>query len=320
MRLLNNCPICDSEKLKRLKQYIFREQNIINYLSTLSLQSMSNESLMIKNEFKFYINHCQRCGFIFLNPRFSEEDYKIIFKTEVINKKIDVEQYFVRAIRGYKLISKYFRHKLPYKPKILDYGGASGYLLYPFLKKYDCYLMDYKKYALPKGTRYLGRNTDDLNGKLKFNVIFSIRVLEHVNDPKKVIKDLILNLYENGIIYVQVPLGCLNEWKSLDTPFRHINFFSEESIYNLFKVSGLNIIYLKTAFQISKNAPGWKLDIIGIKTPKNKEKKKIKYISTNQQRKRVFYYIPLIFRKKTLNPQNIKKKFKNILKKLKILN
>jgi hypothetical protein len=180
--------------------------------------------------------------------------------------------------------------------------------------------MDYKKYALPKGIRYLGRNTDDLDGKLKFNIIFSIRVLEHVNDPKKIIKDLILNLNQNGIIYVQVPLGCLNEWKSLGTPFRHINFFSEESIYNLFKVSGLNIIYLKTVFQLSKEAPGWKLDIIGIKTPKNKQKKKIKYKSTIQQIKRVFYYIPLIIRKKTLNPQNIKKKFKNILKKLKILN
>ncbi len=318
MRLVNNCPICDSEKLKRLKQHIFRNQNIINYLSML--QSMSNESLMSKNEFKFYINHCQKCGFIFLNPRFSEEDYKIIFKTEVINKNIDVERYFIRAIRGYKLISKYFKHKLPYKPKILDYGGVSGYLLNPFLKNYDCYLMDYKKYALPKGIRYLGRNTDDLNGKIKFNIIFSIRVLEHVNDPKKVIKDLILNLNQNGIIYVQVPLGCLNEWKSIATPFRHINFFSEESIYNLFKVSDLKIIHLKTAFQLSKEAPGWKLDIIGIKTLKNKEKKKIKYKSTNQQRKRIFYYIPLIFRKKTLNPQNIKKKFKNILKKLKILN
>ncbi|MFX0180467.1 MAG: class I SAM-dependent methyltransferase [Candidatus Hodarchaeota archaeon] len=318
MRLVNNCPICDSEKLKRLKKYNFRDQGTLYYFSML--QSMYSESLMSKNEFNFYINHCQKCGFIFLNPRFSEEDYKIIFKTEDIDKNIIMEQHFTRGIRGYKLISKYFRHNLPYKPKVLDYGGGPGYLLSPFLKNYDCYVMDYKKYALPRGIRYLGRNTDDLNGKLQFNIIFSIRVLEHVNDPKKVIKDLVLNLNHNGIIYVQVPLGCLNEWKSLGTPFRHINFFSEESICNLFKVSGLNIIYLNTAFQLSKEAPGWKLDIIGVKTPKEKEKKKVKYKSTNQQRKRVIYYIPLIFRKKTINPHNIKRKVKNILKKLKILN
>ena len=318
MKLIYNCPICDSQKLKRLKQCTFRIPNLKSEESHHQLGL--NELGKNKNKIDFYINSCQKCGFIFLNPRFSEEDYKVIFKTKEANDSVDgdVAFYFPRAMRGYNLISKYFKFNLNYKPKVLDYGGAWGYLLIPFLKKYDCFLIDYNNYTLPKGIRYLGRNSDNLDKNLRFDVIFSIRVLEHINDPKKVIQDLTVNLNENGIIYIQVPLGCLNEWKSLDTPFRHINFFSEQSLYNLFRLSGLNIIHLKTVYHISKNAPGWKLDIIASKTIEKENQKQIKFISTDQQRKRLFYYMPLLFRKKNFNITNIKNKLRNFLRKLNV--
>lgn len=320
MKLIDTCPICDSKKLKRLKHYIFTNPFLKSEIEDSNHQTGFDERGKKENNIDFYINSCQKCGFIFLNPRFSEEDYAILFKTKEINDSVnqDVAFYFPRAMRGYNLISRYFKFDLDYKPKVLDYGGAWGYLLIPFLKKYDCFLIDYNNYALPKGIRYLGRSSDILDKKVRFDVIFSIRVLEHINEPKKVIKDLVLNLNENGIIYIQVPLGCLNEWKSLDTPLRHINFFSEQSLYNLLRLSGLNVLHLKTVYHVSKNAPGWKLDIIASKAIAKEKQAQIKGLSTDQQRKRLFYYIPLLFRKKNFNITNLKNKLRNILRKLKV--
>ena len=318
MKLIDTCPICDSRKLNRLKHYTF---NIPDLESEEPNHQIGFDELG-KNENKvdFYINSCQKCGFIFQNPRFSEDDYKIIFKTKEINDSVDkdVAFYFPRAMRGYNLISRYFEFDLDYKPKVLDYGGAWGYLSIPFLKEFECFLIDYNNYALPKGISYLGRNSDNLDQNLMFDVMFSIRVFEHINDPKKVIKDLAVNLNENGIIYIQVPLGCLNEWKSLDTPFRHINFFSEQSLYNLLRLSGLSIIHLKTVYHISKNAPGWKLDVIASKAIEKVNQNQIKLLSTDQQRKRLLYYMPLLFRKKNFNITNIKNKLRNFLRKLNV--
>ena len=87
---------------------------------------------------------------------------------------------------------------------------------------------------------------------LKFDIIISTHVFEHLNDPLRTLNSLSKQLEESGMIYIQVPLGCLSEWKNLDIPFRHNNFFSEESLYNLFNKADLDIQYLKTLFRNKK--------------------------------------------------------------------
>lgn len=226
-----------------------------------------------------------------------------------------------RAILNYNFLKGFFDYKLKYTPKVLDYGGSAGYMLIPFIKNFDCYLIDYIEYKLPRGIQYLGRNSNDLKHDIRFDIIFLIRVLEHINDPRNLIEDLIQNLNPNGILYIQVPLGCLKEWKSLDTPFRHINFFSEQSLYNCLRIAGLNIIYLNTVYQKIGGNPGWKIDIIGMKKSQYHKQKKILFKSTNlQQRLKFFYYIPFFVRNKKYKYKIIISKLnrlkKNISKKL----
>ncbi|MFX0035605.1 MAG: class I SAM-dependent methyltransferase [Candidatus Hermodarchaeota archaeon] len=274
-----------------------------------------------KEKISFNINLCKQCGFIFLNPRFSEEDYKKIYKYEEKILSLDssvVENYTKRIEYNYNFIKKFYRNNLKDKPNILDYGGNAGYMLLPFLKEYNCYLIDYFEYELHEGIHYLGRTSADLKDDIKFNIIFSVQVLEHVNNPRNLIEVLGQKLSEDGILYVQVPLGCLKEWKSLDTPLRHINFFSGQSLYNCFRYAGLKIIYLKSFFHYGGKVPSrWMLNIIGTKKNRDQKQPNIKYLSTKQQYVlRYFYFIPYFLLNKKYKLKTIKEDLKKILIKI----
>ena len=312
MKLVDNCPICHSRDLIKLKNYLFKKST---YPESSRVRLIFTEILKNKENCNFYVNFCQKCGFIFLNPRFSEDDYKIIFKTKEMNITADLKEY-QRFSKAYKLINKFYKTNFQNKPKVLDYGGQNGSFLIPYIKNYKCFLIDYYKYKLPKFIQYLGRNSDDLKGNDIFDIIFSIRVLEHVNNPRELITDLVNNLHEDGILYIQVPFGCLNEWRSLYHPVSHINFFSEESLYKCLKLSGLNVIYLKTSFyRTKKRTAGWKIDIVGTKRKKEKDKIISQVSSTKLQQLKLFYYFILLFRKKTIKFSYIKSKIKQITRK-----
>lgn len=279
------------------------------------------EILKNKEKCNFYINLCEQCGFLFLNPRFSEEDYKKIFDygERILSlDSNDIKKHFIRVLYNYNFIKKFFINDLKNKPNILDYGGSAGYMLLFFLKEFNCYVIDYFKYELPEGIHYLGRSSADLKNDPKFDIIFSVQVLEHVNNPRDLIELLGQNLRENGILYVQVPLGCLKEWKSLDTPLRHINFFSKQSLYNCFRYAGLKVIYLKTIFYYNPEGTSrWMLNIIGTKRILDQKRRNIKYLSTKQQYLlRYFYYIPYYLINKKYKIKSIKEDLKKLIIKI----
>jgi SAM-dependent methyltransferase len=259
-----------------------------------------------KRKMDFFVNSCQRCGYIFLNPRFSEEEYQIIFEIEK-NVPIDYEitkRNLTRSLQNYEFLKKFIKINPKHKLCVLDYGGASGYMLLPFLNNFECFLVDYTEYSLPKKIRYLGRNSNDLKQDIKFDIIFMLHVLEHVIDPKKLIKDIGENLKEDGILFIQVPLGCLREWKSLDTPFRHINFFSEQSLFNCVRLAGLEVIYLKNSFQKAHKKTRWIINIICKKISEDHPPNKTKFLSTrNQELLKIFYYIPYFLFNSLYNPR-----------------
>ncbi|MHA2393026.1 MAG: class I SAM-dependent methyltransferase [Promethearchaeota archaeon] len=300
MNFDNQCPICKSTEVIKKKIYFFDIPEIlVNFIENVK-----------RKRIKFSINYCKKCGNLFLHPRFTEEEYNIIFSNKDkpylpfnISKELTLRSYL-----NHKFLKQFFNYNSDLMPKILDYGGAGGYMLIPFLKKFDCYLIDYTKYDLPENIQYLGRNLNNVIDKYKFEIIMALRVLEHVNDPLNLIKDFTRVISEYGIIYVQVPLGCLREWKSLDTPFRHINFFSEQSLYNLFRIAGLNIIHLKTKYYQFGGNPGWKIDIIGIKSKDHQKLKEIRFYSTTQQQDlKYIYYIPYIIKNRKFKVKDIKK-------------
>jgi len=300
MKFDNQCPICKSTQIITKKRYFFElPKNLVN-----AIEKIKNKRI------NFLVNYCKKCDNLFLYPRFTEKEYSIKFsdKSKPYFPLTLPKPLLLRSYANYLFLKQFFNYNSSFIPKILDYGGSAGYMLIPFLKKFDCYLIDYFKYDLPKGIKYLGRNLNEADCKIKFDVIMALRVLEHVNNPLDLIKEFMQVIDEKGIIYIQVPLGCLWEWKSLDTPFRHINYFSEQSLFNLFRIAGLDIIYLKTQYYQYGGNPGWKIDIIGKRSRSKYKHKNVKYFTTEQQQTlKYVYFIPYFIKNKKFKFKDIKK-------------
>lgn len=260
---------------------------------------------ILKNEdtATFYISICRSCGFIFTNPRFSKEDMQIKYKT--INDFGIVKKYLrqnppsnldKRANRIYDYISRYHKIRSGIRPKILDYGGANGYNLIPFVKSFSCYILDFERWELSNDIKYLGQNLEDLTNTSDFDVILVLHTLEHEIEPVHLITDLSYRLKEGGLLYVEVPLGCFKEWQFLSEPLTHINFFSEQSLFKCLELAGLSVADLSTSYQWVTHGKMLCLNILGIKK-KIIENKISKYLTTEEQINRAEYYIRYLFNK-----------------------
>ncbi len=256
---------------------------------------------------------CTSCGFIFTNPRFRVEELAIKYNT--INELGSVKCRFnknpatnldTRAHRIHYLITNLLERDNN-SLRILDYGGASGYNLIPFVNEINsCYVLDYEKWDLPNGIEYLGKDLKDLKSVPHFDVILLCHTLEHFLNPAQMIDKLINHLAESGLLYVEVPLGAFREWKHYSEPLTHVNFFSEESLFNCCSSVNLGIIHILTAYQWVTHGNMWCVNLVGKKGGSKKSSIPV-YRTTRQQMDDCYYYLPLL-----------KKKFWRLLKKMKI--
>lgn len=320
MKKIEYCLICNSKKIRSLKTYLFKfpGDDIGNHLKDyvyIRLWILFKKILKDKGKKKFNLMICERCGFIFINPRFSEKEIIVKYNSfkNLISRKENIKKrppfnLDNRANRNYNLVNKFFNPKSLSKPKILDYGGSWGYILHPFMKNFQCFIIDYRKWVLPPGIKYLGKDISNLEERYKFDIILLLHTLEHIAHPKKFIYDLYRYLKDDGIIYVEVPLGCFKEWKSLKEPLTHLNFFSEESLFKLFKLCGLNVLYLNTSYQWVSTKKKWCVNIIGTRR-KHGYSKNIKNVqSTKAQMSKIYYYFPDF-----LNPRKFLKTIRNLI-------
>lgn len=284
MLIVEKCPICECDRLHDIKKYQFALPETKEYDDLIDDVSFRYERLWIlfekiwkdQSPAEFNVNLCDSCGLIFTNPRFTAEEITIKYKTvgELDSAKKRTEKKPAlkvdeRAKRIYSLLNNSQINGAK-SLNILDYGGAKGYNLIPFVEAgHSCYLVDYVKYDYPEKVNYLGRDLDDLKDDQLFDVILFCHTLEHTTDPKSIVKDLTSHLTEGGCIYVEVPLGCFTEWKRLKEPLTHVNFFSEESLFKCLRSADLDIVYLSTAHQWVTQSEFWCLNIVGSKQKGN---------------------------------------------------
>ncbi len=306
---LTQCPICGSDTLKILvkRKFFFPGEETKENLADLKyvrLWILFEKILKDRRPVAFDSTLCTSCGFIFTNPRFAGEEMAIKYNT--INELSSVKKRFdkhpptnldARAQRIHSLITGLLereRERESNSLRILDYGGASGYNLIPFIERENsCYILDYEKWDLPKGIEYLGRNLADLKSDVLFDVILLCHTLEHVPDPVQMVGELINHLAESGLLYVEVPLGAFREYRHYSEPLTHVNFFSEESLFNCCSSANLGIIHISTRYQWLIHGNEWCVNII-CKKAKSKSLATPGYLTTHQQMNSLYYYLPLI--------------------------
>ena len=101
--------------------------------------------------------------------------------------------------------------------------------------------------------KYVITNTNPLSNNQKFNqkfnTIFLLDVLEHLNEPEKMLID-ILNTYTN-VKYIVVTVPARNEiFSNYDTKVGHIKRYDLNDIETLAGKTGMKVVYKTYIFHI----------------------------------------------------------------------
>lgn len=227
-----NCPLCGSDKYSLfIKTYDRFDPN--------------------KKEI-FKIVRCDRCGFVYLNPRpMGHEIYKY-YKREDYDPFVSSGDSTSFRSQVYKLIRKINLNlkaarisKISKPGNLLDVGCATGEFLFT-MKKRGWNVVGVEPdekargYAQDSGITVFP-NIGDVSNNEKFDIVTFWHVLEHVYDFYKTMDYVSKFIKEGGFLIVAVPnIDSIDfkiydkNWVALDSP-RHLYHFSPVTIRNLLR-------------------------------------------------------------------------------------
>lgn len=230
----NNCPVCKSRVSDNSVLFILEKDHI-----------------------DFEIVRCRDCRHVYtsfksaveLQSYYDEKDYEVKDTRKTIFHKIQEHEY-LQVIRRIKDTIVHFA------PSLLDFGSGKG--LFMSFAHSRGFRVKGVETSLPRA-RY-ARQIFDLeistenyvNGTIfntRFDVITVFHVLEHLQNPKELLHNLIEgNLVKDGVAIIEVPnFGSWQSqwsgkyWLHLDVP-RHFNHFTPEILRKITAELNLKII------------------------------------------------------------------------------
>ncbi|EQD49882.1 Methyltransferase type 11 domain protein, partial [mine drainage metagenome] len=240
---IEKCPNCESEHRKQL----FLADDIETHFPG-----------------NFPIYRCNKCKFVYLGTipcgdeilKYYPQDYgayniQFNIMTKIYSKVV--------GLFLFKGKSTYF--DIPIlecdgKAVMLDIGSGAGHLSLMYLKKgWKINGVDFSSYAVDKTNKLLGgnyiRQGDAANPDFPartFDLIVASQVLEHLENPKKVLENWKNLLKDRGTLIIAVPnfdsLGrkvFKSKWYGgLSVP-RHFNHFTAKTITNMITGQGLSV-------------------------------------------------------------------------------
>jgi hypothetical protein len=316
MKYVDSCPCCGSKALVGKKRYKFLKPKLnlendygklINDIILERLYILFYCILLNLDEFDCYLTECKDCLFYFTNPRMDEDDIQKKYAEISLHsfgkeryKKYPATNLDSRAQRIHSLLSSIGFNPAGDK-SILDMGGAWGYNLLPFKGRANLYVIDFESWELTPGIEYLGQALKDLPEQQRFDCIMYLHTLEHVIDPFDSLQELASRLNEEGIVYVEVPLGVFREMNVLKEPITHINFFCEKSLNNLFERCNLHVLHCSTNYQWVTASRQWCVNIVGGRSPA--QSRNIRPMPEWLQRLNPYYYAMLALNKMLVTSQ-----------------
>jgi len=257
-----NCPICFSENnsqvYEKLSHGITSDSNFVNEeisnLICTDCGHVFNESGARYKTTSFYTESYRLMD---LSP---ESEFKFYSGTDSI------------SYSNWRLSSLIENFSIKSSGKILDIGCGKGNFLQRFSEKFPNWslygieaslnALKFAKEKLPSAKFYEGLFNQDPFGE-KFDLIVSLGVLEHLENPTTFLQLAITCLKEDGIFFFDIPNFKLNPADLF--VFDHLNHFTKETLENLMHKNNLEIL------QIIENFDRVPLFIICKKTTKQKE-------------------------------------------------
>ena len=232
------CPICGNANLKekfKVKDH-FLTQEIFSIkicdLCDLSITSPIPENLESYYSSENYISHTN-------------------------TSKTTINKIYL-SVRSYTLKTKYNLIKTlsqSHSHSILDFGcGTGSFLNYFKSKNWETYGVESAEKARKEAQKTMENtiySTLKEIPKKKFAVVTLWHVLEHLQNPEKILKDFLPYLENNGIILLALPNKNSYDahrykpfWAAYDVP-RHLWHFSPHAIVKLMNKAGYKLIMKK---------------------------------------------------------------------------
>ena len=266
----------------KIKEEDIRPQNLLNYNREVlfyedierfhkkfnsSLHQVNKciacNSSSIYDEFQkdgFTFQKCEECNTVLVNPRPDELQLKWWYENskhaEHSNKILQDTE--LKRIELYKKRIKKFLKRVPKNiNKILEFGCGNGISLQILQEKNKDFILQgidlnpaSVKSCDEKGINCQLADITDFSKQHKkiYDAIISFEVLEHLVDPKKVLKSIKKTLKKDGIIYMTMPNYIAYDFLEIGEGYRnlfgpgHLNYFNPKSIEILLKQCGFKDI------------------------------------------------------------------------------
>lgn len=234
------CPVCRNSKT----EFFFEAKN-------------THGSIEISEE-KFVILKCFSCGLVFPEIEIGKDFYK----------KYYPKDYYVKSRFLFKIVQKVYQAvcfswlkflitRFAREGKILDFGCGQGVFLANLPETFKKYGVEVNSEAV----KHIKKNLPEIKifenlsffkrKFMKFKLITLFHVLEHLEEPKKILSQLVNLLEEDGFLILSTPnsrsFGLKvsgSFWFHLDTP-RHLAIFNLDNLTKLVKDLGLEIVNIK---------------------------------------------------------------------------
>ena len=247
-----NCPICNSENLKLLKDKI-DNQTIVKFLENYYQKKLPDE---ISNHYKYKILKCNKCSLKFqkfvCDEKLSFLLYEeIIDKDDSYNKKKNLSyKDFQEYIYDMNLISSLYKKKSK-DIKILEFGSGWGF--WSRLAKslnYDIEGIEISESRINFSKDFKINIFKQIDQSKKYDFIYSNQVFEHLTFPNVEFSKLVSVLKKNSYLLIKVPSSFLHEekeiikkyaFKNVLFPLEHINLYNKKVFRFLAKKYDLEI-------------------------------------------------------------------------------
>ena len=201
---------------------------------------------------RYYL--CQTCGFVFQNPgesaaadpAFYEETYRKLYQATEEPTAKDLRQQRLRAEYQLGLMHQ---HGVCRLGRALDIGASSGTLMQTISEAYGGVMIGvepgnaYRKLAEEKGFKlYPSLEQLHANETAKFDLVTLMHVLEHLEDPLTILREIRETLLEkNGFLLVEVP----NFYAHDSYELAHLSCFTEHTLTEMLKLAGYKIMHMR---------------------------------------------------------------------------
>tara|TARA_Y100001934_G_scaffold40121_1_gene47750 strand:- start:434 stop:1267 length:834 start_codon:yes stop_codon:yes gene_type:complete len=197
-----------------------------------------------KDDYQF--RKCRQCAFVFLHPMPKESVLESMYNT---GGRITADNYpkaKSRFHRGLRTAIQLYR--FAWRGPVLDIGCGGGFQVEAFrlLGMRPCGLdigansIAYARNNFGKSKFYRESFQEFSNRKLKFNLIYSSEVIEHIVKLDEYMKLLYNSLNNKGYVYITTPNiesdlvpENINDWDVFNPP-RHVQFFNPDNLKQLF--------------------------------------------------------------------------------------